>query len=438
MDSARRGASRRRGPDTTKRDSCPSPASSGRIASPTTVFSSAPSQLSRVSTSWARASASSRASKAARAASASSPSSPRRDCMAIDWTVARVFFTRWFSSLMSRRRCSSARLASVTSTLHPVKPRKVPWSSRRGTPSQRSQRISPLRSTTRISAWNGCRCSNASWNVAWKAGRSGGCTIDSQPPPAISAAGRPNKWSKCILAKTTFAVSSVIQISAGAESAMWRKRASLSRKAARPRWVSASARSRSSLRVRSRSEASESTSARRRISWIGEAIRGIACPRARAGPVAASWRRGFETRDHRWTASTEEVASTRRPKPPKAQIQRRSRASTSSRGMLAPTVQPLSRERASTTVTGLKSRSRPSQTPGVPVAVWRRVASRGFPTTPGISGRRASTTLSRSETPVTQPRICSRARMPAMRLRGTEKLRMKAGVSSIRTGTATA
>ena len=145
------------------------------------------------------------------------------------------------------------------------------------------------------------------------------------------------------------------------------------------------------------------TSPRRRISWIGEVMRGIASPRASAGPDATSRRNGCETFDHRLMARIDDVARTRRPKPVKAQIHPRSRASTSAFGITALTVHPVRRERASTTVTGRMLKSLPSQTPGVSVWRWRRVARRGRPTMEAGSGIRARAIPSRSETPVIQP-----------------------------------
>jgi hypothetical protein len=68
------------------------------MASATISLRLALSQFSRVSTSCARDKAKRRASMAERASSL--VWALRRVCEAIDWTVARVFFTLWFNSLM--------------------------------------------------------------------------------------------------------------------------------------------------------------------------------------------------------------------------------------------------------------------------------------------------------------------------------------------------
>jgi hypothetical protein len=74
---------------------------------------SAPSQWLRVSRSWVCDRAISRDWKLS--AKVRGSSCERAVCMAIDWTVARVFFTRWFSSSIISFWRWAARTVAVTS-----------------------------------------------------------------------------------------------------------------------------------------------------------------------------------------------------------------------------------------------------------------------------------------------------------------------------------
>ena len=73
------------------------------ITEPSTIWRRlAADQFWSVSTLWVAAIAISRPSSASRTA-VSTPAL-RSDCLVIDWMVARVFLTRWFSSLTSSWR----------------------------------------------------------------------------------------------------------------------------------------------------------------------------------------------------------------------------------------------------------------------------------------------------------------------------------------------